>query len=137
MIKNEPYYYDETTTTVDSEDWIETKYIDINRDPFNYNFIKLIFDIGLKCPAGEKGEAAIFIDEEEKPRLTIQFDLPFLDIVHREIDTYNVSWGNHKIILCLKGKITNKQLKISVLRIYTLPEIVGQLTPILVLQGIL
>lgn len=134
MIKNEPYYYDETECTVeDATDWIEVKQINITRDPFNYNFIKLIFDLALKCPVGEKGEAAIFIDEEEKPRLTIPFDLPFFDVVHKEMDTYNISWGNHKITLCLKGKITNTQIKIGVLRIMTLWEIAGLITPIMVM----
>lgn len=138
MIKNEPYYYDETECTVeDATEWIEAKQIDIYRHPFNYNFIKLTFDIGLKCPIGKTGEAAIFINNEEKPRATIKHDSPLYDVKHVEIDTYNLPYTKNTITLALKGSITNTQYKITVLRIYTLYEIIGELTPIAVMSEIL
>lgn len=138
MIKNEIYYYDETETTVeDTTDWIETKQIDITRDPFNYNFIKLIFDLTLKCPIGKKGQAAIFIDNEENPRLTIDHDIPYNTPIHKEIDTYNLTYGKHTITLALKGSITNTQYKITVLRLWTLPELIGNLTPTAIMSGLL
>jgi hypothetical protein len=123
MIKNEPYFYDETECTVrDSIEWIPAKQINIIRDPFNYNFIKLIFDLTLETEIGKKGEAAIFIDEEEKPRAIIEYNTPFETPRHIEIDTYNIQYGKHTITLCLKGTITNRSFKISVLRIYTIYE---------------
>jgi len=132
MIKNEIYHYDETECTVeDATDWIEMKQIDITKDPFNYNFVRLTFDITLKTQIDKQGEAAIFIDDEEAPRAVIKNTTPFQKPERIEIDTYNIPYGKHTITLALKGTITNTQLKIGVLRIMTLWEIAGLLTPII------
>ncbi|MEM2281324.1 MAG: hypothetical protein QXZ68_04975 [Candidatus Bathyarchaeia archaeon] len=138
MFKYEIYFYDETEYTVDDVDfWVPIKEIEITKDPYNYHFISLKFTLSLKCPIGKSGEAAIFVNDEENPRLTIQYDKPFQDYVIKEVNVYDLKFGKHKLTLALKGSITNIQFKIEVLRFYTMVELVADLIPIMLLAPIL
>ena len=141
MLIKEPYYYDDTPTLIEATDWIEVKTFELNRDPFTSNIIKLYFEIVLKCSVGETGEVGIFIDDEENPRAIKQYDLTFYHPIQLEIDTTNLSWGKHKITLCMRSKngkpFYNTLFRVTALRFYTLWELVGYLTPIMTLQGML
>ncbi|MEM2281271.1 MAG: hypothetical protein QXZ68_04710 [Candidatus Bathyarchaeia archaeon] len=137
MFKHEIYFYDETERTVEEADfWVPIKQVEITKDAYNYHFINLKFTLSLKCPIGKSGEAAIFINDEENPRLTIKYDKPFQDYVIKEINVYDLNFGKHKLTLALKGSITNIQFKIEVLRFYTMVELLADLVPIMLLAPI-
>jgi hypothetical protein len=136
MFKHQIYYYDETPSTVeDVKEWIPVKTIEITKDPYNYNFIQLKFTLSLECPIGKSGEAAVFINNEQKPRLTFQYNKPFQDYVIGECQTYDLNYGKHKITLALKGSITNVQFKIEVLRLFTMVEMLAEYLPLALLSG--
>jgi hypothetical protein len=137
MLKHQIYYYDETPCTVeDVKDWIPVKTIEITKDAYNYHFIQLKFTLSLECPFGKSGEAAVFINQEQKPRLTVQYNKPYQDYVIGECQTYDLNYGKHKITLALKGSITNVQFKIEVLRFYTMVEMLAEYLPLALLSGL-
>jgi hypothetical protein len=136
MLKHQIYYYDETPCTVeDVKDWIPVKAIEITKDPYNYHFIQLKFTLSLKCPIGKTGEAAVFIDKEQQPRITFIYDKSYQDYVIGECQTYDLNYGKHKITLAMKGSITNVQFKVEVLRFYTMIEMLAEYLPLALLSS--
>jgi len=138
MLRTEHYHTDEIEVSVESKEWKEAKVLDFDKDPFQYNIvaIKVLADL-IVPPEETKGFLGIFIDNEENPRATIESDLPFSHIFKAEFYTWNVPYGRHTLKVKMKSEngypVTNTFLEIHITRFFNLYEMLGLVTPIVVL----
>ncbi len=141
MIRTEHYHTDEVAVSVESKEWVEAKVLDFEKDPFQYNIIrmKVLADL-VVAPEETKGFLGVFIDDEPNPRAVIESDLTFNHVFKAEFDTINVPYGRHTLKIKMKSengyKTTNTFLEIHITRFYNLYEMIGSMTPIVILSGV-
>jgi hypothetical protein len=139
VIKTEHYHTDEIPVSVSSKEWVEAKVLDFEKDPFQYNIIKMkvLADLYVS-PEETKGFLGVFIDDELNPRAVIESDLTFHHIFKAEFDTINVSYGRHTLKIKMKSeqgyRVTNSFLEIHITRFMNLYEMLGLLIPIEILK---
>jgi len=134
MIHTEHYHTDGVEVSITSKEWKPAKVLDFEKEPFQYNIIKIKVLADLIVPPEEtKGYLGIFIDDEEKPRAVIESDLTFSHIFKVEFDTINVPYGKHTIKIKMKSQqgypVTNTFLEIHITRFLNIYELAGFLVP--------
>jgi len=140
MIRTEHYHTDEIIVSVESKEWVEVKVLDFEKDPFQYNIIriKVLADL-IVAPEETKGYLGVFIDNEEKPRAVIESDLTFQHIFKTEFDAINIPYGRHTLKIKMKSeqgyKITNTFLEIHITRFYNIYKMIVLITSIEILKG--
>ncbi len=135
MIRTEHYHTDEVEVSVTSKEWKAAKVLDFDKDPFQYNIIRIKVLADLVVPPEEtKGKLGIFIDDEEKPRAVIESDLTFSHIFKTEFDAINIPYGKHSLKIKMKSEqgcpATNTFLEIHITRWMNIYEMVGLALPI-------
>jgi len=139
MIKTEHYHTDEIEVSKATKQWETVKVLEFEKDPFQNNIIKMTIYADLVTPPEEtKAWLGIFIDEEDKPRTTIESDLTFSYIFKTSFETYNIAPGKHTLKIKLKSeqgyRVVNSFLEIHVTRFYNIYELLGLIVPIEVLR---
>jgi len=140
VLKTEHYHTDEVEISVASREWKPAKYLEFEKDGFNYNIIKMLVFADLKVPPEETmGFLGIFVNDEVNPRAVIESDLTFSNIFKREIDVLNLPFGKHKLILKMKSEqgypVTNSFWEVHITRFYNLYEMAGFIVPLALLTG--
>ena len=135
MIKTEHYHTDEIIVSIASKEWREAKVLDLVKDPFQYNIIKIKVLADLVVPPEEtKGYLGVFINDEEKPRATIATDLTFSHIYKMEFDTLDLPYGRHTLKIKMKSEqgysVTNSFLEVHITRWMNLYEMIGFTIPL-------
>lgn len=135
MLKTEHYHTDEIEVSVASKEWKSAKVLEFDKDPFNYNIIKMRVLADLVVPVEEtKGFLGVFIDDEEKPRAVIESDLTFSNVFKTEFDTINIPYGKHKLKIKMKSEqgypVVNSFLEIHITRWMNIYEMIGLVMPI-------
>jgi hypothetical protein len=141
MIKSEHYHTDEIETSVASVDWVPVKTLEFEKDGFYKNIIKMHVTADLVVsPEETKGFMGFFINDEEKPRAVIESDLTFSHPFKTEFDLMSLPFGKHKFTVKMKSeqgyKVTNTFIEIYITRFYNIYEMVGSLTPMIILYGV-
>ena len=141
MLVTQHYHTDEIECSVEAKNWVPVKTLQLVKDPFNMNIIKV--HIAADCivaPEETKGYLGIFINNEEKPRTVIESDLPFSYIFRKEFDVWDLPAGQHKLIIKMKSengfKVSNTYFEVKITRFYTIYEMVGTFTPLFILAGL-
>ena len=135
MLKSEHYHSDEIEVSVASKEWKAAKMLQFDKDPFNYNIIKMRVLADLAVPVEEtKGWLGCFIDDEPNPRAFIETDLTFPNIFKMEFDTINVPYGRHTLYIKMKSEngfpVKNSFLEVHITRWMNLYEMVGFTIPL-------
>ena len=141
MIRTEHYYTDEIEVSVESKDWVEAKVLEFEKDPFQYNIIRMKVLADLIVTVEEtKGFLGVFIDDEPNPRAVIESDLTFPHIFKVEFDTINVPYGRHTLKIKMKSeqgyRVTNSFLEVHITRWFNIYEMIGQIIPLAITGAI-
>jgi hypothetical protein len=140
LLKTEHYHTDEVEISVASKEWKPVKFLEFEKDGFNYNIIKMLILADLKvAPEETKGYLGIFVNDEVNPRGVIESDLTFSNIFKKEIDVLNLPFGKHTLTLKMKSEqgytVTNTFWEVHITRFYNLYEMAGLVIPLTLLGG--
>jgi len=134
MLHTEQAHVDEYEIAVQGKEWQPAKSIKLIKDPFNFNVVKITMNVEAKVKFGDKGWIALFIDDEPKPRIVVETDLPYYYSKKGEADTWDLPYGHHTLKLKAKtaqGKpIALRTWEIYITRFFNLKELIGFIVPL-------
>jgi len=135
VIIKELFLQNENEFMVESKDWVPTLWFRFERDPFNWNVIEFALHADVKASLEDVVYLGVFFDDEEKPRIVLESDLPYYWIRKGKADLWDLPFGKHEVTIALRSKQAkpcwHRQIDVYITRFYTLKEMIGVLTPII------
>jgi len=140
LLKTEHYHTDEIDVLVASKEWVPVKTLMFEKHPFYMNIFEFRIIADLKVALEEtKGYLGIFIDDEEKPRVVIESDLPFNYLFKAHFNVIDLPYGKHKMVVKMRSErgysVSNQFFEVHVTRFYNLYEMAGLFIPIVMFRA--